>query len=390
MPVVKRYYAQTMKIGFDAKRAVFNMTGLGNYSRTLVWGLATQYPNDEFFLYSPGKAENPRLDFLNKLPHARIIVPKGLYSGPLKSLWRSLGICGDIKRDRVELFHGLSNELPFGIGGVHVAKIVTIHDLIFKRYPQYYPALDRRIYDFKSRYACRNSDIIIAVSEQTRSDIVEFYGIAPEMVKVVYQSCDTSFTRSIVESEKSDVRSRYNLPTQFVLYVGSIEERKNLLGLVKAISLLRKSHDLFLVAIGRGTSYLEQVRQLINSSGMNDRVQIRSDIAFADFPAIYQMAQVFVYPSQFEGFGIPIIEALWSKTPVITTRGGCFAEAGGPASVYVSPDNSEEIAAAITKVLGDSNLRARMIGSGYSHVQKFREENVIGQVMGIYRNTVKQ
>ena len=288
------------------------------------------------------------------------------------------------------MFHGLSNELPFGIGGVQVAKIVTIHDLIFKRYPQYYPALDRRIYDFKSRYACRNADIIIAVSEQTKSDIVEFYGIAPEMIKVVYQSCDAGFARSIVESEKSDVRSRYNLPAQFVLYVGSIEERKNLLGLVKAISLLRKSHDLFLVAIGRGTSYLEQVRQLINSSGMNDRVQIRSDIAFADFPAIYQMAQVFVYPSQFEGFGIPIIEALWSKTPVITTRGGCFAEAGGPASVYVSPDNSEEIAAAITKVLGDSNLRARMIGSGYSHVQKFREENVIGQVMEIYRNTVKQ
>ncbi len=388
--MVKRYYAQTMRIGFDAKRAVFNMTGLGNYSRNLVRSLATLYPNDEFFLYSPGRVDNPRLEFLNELSHARIVVPRGLYAGALKGIWRSLGICGDIKRDRVDLFHGLSNELPFGIGRVHVAKIVTIHDLIFKRYPHYYPTLDRRIYDFKSRYACRNADIIIAVSEQTKRDIVEFYGTAPEKIKVVYQSCDASFSHSITESEKSEVRSRYSLPAQFVLYVGSIEERKNLLGLVKAITLLRKSHDLFLVAIGRGTEYLGQVKQYINSSGMNDRIQIRSDIAFADFPAIYQMAQVFVYPSQFEGFGIPIIEALWSKTPVITTRGGCFAEAGGPASMYVSPDNSEEIASAITKVLGDSNLRARMIGGGYSHVQKFREENVIRQIMEIYQSILKQ
>ncbi len=379
-----------MKIGFDAKRAVFNMTGLGNYSRTLIRGLATHYPNDEYFLYSPGTVENPRLDFLTKLPHVRIVGPKGLYSGPLKSLWRSLGICGDIKRDQIELFHGLSNELPFGLSRVHVAKMVTIHDLIFKRFPHYYPTFDRRIYDFKSRYACRTADIIIAVSEQTKSDIIEYYGIAPEKVKVAYQSCDPSFSRAIAESEKSDVRSRYNLPTQFVLYVGSIEERKNLLGLVEAISLLRKSHDLFLVAIGRGSYYLEKVRQAVNSSGMNDRIQIRADIAFADFPAIYQMAQAFVYPSHFEGFGIPVIEALWSKTPVITSRGGCFAEAAGPGSVYVSPDNSEEIASAIAKVLGDSNLRARMIGSGYSHVQKFREENTTGQVMALYRSIVKK
>lgn len=379
-----------MKIGFDAKRAVYNLTGLGNYSRTLVRGLATQYPNDEFFLYSPGQAENPRLDFLKNLPNAHLMVPRGIYKGALKGIWRSLGICGDIRRDRIEVFHGLSNELPFGISRVRAAKVVTIHDLIFKRYPHYYPALDRRVYDFKSRYACRHADAVVAVSEQTKHDIMEYYGIAAGKIEVIYQSCDASFTHAVGESEKSEVRSRYNLPAQYVLYVGSIEERKNLLGLVKAISLLRKSHDLFLVAIGRGTSYLDKVTSYLNSSGMSDRVQIRLDVSFCDFPAIYQMAQVFVYPSQFEGFGIPIIEALWSKTPVITSRGGCFAESGGPASMYVSPDSPEEIGAALTKVLGDSNLRAKMIGTGYAHAQRFREEIVIRQMMELYRRTAKQ
>jgi glycosyltransferase involved in cell wall biosynthesis len=318
------------------------------------------------------------------------VVPKGIYSGALKGIWRSLGICGDIKRDRVAVFHGLSNELPFGIGRTDAAKVVTIHDLIFRRFPQYYPALDRRIYDFKSRYECRHADVVVAVSEQTKHDIVESYRIAPEKIKVVYQCCDPSFSRSVAENDKSAVRSRYNLPAQFVLYVGSIEERKNLLGLVKAVALLRKSHDLFLVAIGRGTSYLEKVEQCIASSGMSERVMIRSDVAFSDFPAIYQLSQAFVYPSHFEGFGIPIIEALWSKTPVITTRGGCFAEAGGSASMYVSPDSPEEIAGGLSKVLGDSNLRARMIGGGYAHVQKFREEAVTRQMMELYRSLVSQ
>ena len=380
------YHTATMKIGFDAKRAVFNMTGLGNYSRTLIKTLAVQYPQDVFNLYSPGRSENPRLDFLKSTPNATISVPKGIYAGALSGVWRSFGVCSDIKWDKVDVFHGLSNELPIGIGRIRTSKVVTVHDLVFKRYPQYYPGLDRRIYDIKTRYACRVADAIVAVSEQTKSDIVEFYKTDPKKIIVIYQSCDQSFSQAVGENEKSAVRSRYNFPSQFVLYVGSIEERKNLLGLVKAIAALRKTHDLFLVALGRGTAYQKEVERFVESSGMSDRVQIRSSVAFSDFPAIYQMAQALVYPSHFEGFGIPILEALWSKTPVITSKGGCFKEAGGPASIYVDSNNSEEIAEALRKVLGDSNLRAKMISGGYTHAQKFREETVARQMMDLYKS----
>ncbi len=373
-----------MRIGFDAKRAIFNMTGLGNYSRSLIHALSRCHPENQYFLYSPGWKDNPRLSFLRDASNAKVVLPNGVFSGPLRGLWRSTAVRLSIARDKCDIFHGLSNELPVGIKRSRTASVVTIHDLIFLRYPQYYSWIDRQIYELKSRHACRASSVIVAVSEQTKRDIIEYLGIVPDKIRVIYQSCDPGFTRSVGEVEKTAVRSRYNLPAQFVLYVGSIEERKNLLGLVKAVESLRKTHDLFLLAIGNGNSYKELVQGYINSAGMNDRIQIRSDIAFSDFPAIYQMAQALVYPSHFEGFGIPIIEALWSKTPVITSRGGCFSEAAGPSSVYVSPESSEEIASALVKVLGESTVRAKMIAGGLAHVHKFREEVLAQQMMDLY------
>ena len=366
------------------------MTGLGNYSRTLVKTLAAQFPAEEFFLYTPGWIDSPRLAFLSATPQVKLVLPQSRFARALPRAWRSFGVRSDIRRAGLDIFHGLSNELPFGIRSIKAAKVVTIHDLIFRRYPHYYAGLDRRIYDLKSRYACRTADVVVAVSEQTKRDIIEFYGIATEKIKVIYQSCDRGFSRAVGEAERSSIRARYNLPAQFVLYVGSIEERKNLMGLVKAVESLRKSHDLYLVALGRGTRYKETVEQYVQTSGLDDRVQIRSDIDFTDFPAVYQMAQAFVYPSYFEGFGIPIIEALWSKTPVITSRRGCFAEAGGPTSRYVSPDNPDEIADAISQILGDSSLRAKMIAGGYSHAQRFREEIVTRQMMDLYIGLIKR
>ena len=379
-----------MKIGYDGKRAVLNMTGLGNYSRTLIHSLAMRNPGDEFLLFTPEWRENPRLAFLRDLSNTRTILPSGLYRGIFKGLWRSFGVRGAIKREHVDLFHGLSNELPIGLNRLRCARVVTIHDLIFLRYPQYYAAVDRKIYLRKSEYACSAADIVVAVSEQTKRDIVEFLGTDQSKIRVIYQSCDPTFSKSAGEQEKTIVRSRYNLPSQFVLYVGSIEERKNLLSLVQAIGSLRKSHDLFLVAIGAGTAYREKVLSFIQENVLTDRVQLRSDIAFSDFPAIYQMAQAFVYPSFFEGFGIPIIEALWSKTPVITSAGGCFPEAGGPGSLYVNPESSAEIAAALVRVLGDSTLRAKMIASGLSHVQKFKEEALSTQMMSLYQSLINR
>jgi glycosyltransferase involved in cell wall biosynthesis len=373
-----------MKIGFDAKRLVYNLTGLGNYSRTVVNSLSEFYPQNQYLLYTPGIQPNPRLDSLRAQSNITIKTPKGIFGKAFGSVWRTYSLANLADSDSLDIFHGLSNELPSGIRRKRFQAIVTIHDLIFMRYPNLYSWVDRRIYERKTRYACMNASRIVAVSEQTKSDLVEFLGLEPRQVEVIYQSCDPLFAVQLSESDRSQVRKKYQLPSEFILYVGSIEERKNLLGLLKAIKVLERKMKVNLVALGNGGRYLNIVRQFIAENGLKERVVIHSGVAFSDFPAIYQSASLFVYPSFFEGFGIPIIEALWSRIPVITSTGSCFAEAGGSGSFYVEPGNAEALADTMQKVLEDSEVRSTMIEKGLSHVQQFKTQVTAAKMMGLY------
>ncbi|MCK4858010.1 MAG: glycosyltransferase family 4 protein [candidate division Zixibacteria bacterium] len=372
-----------MRIGFDAKRAICNLTGLGNYSRGLIRSLVAAYPENEYFLYTPSAKENSRLNFLNDT-NARIMLPRSWWGRRLSSFWRTFGLTRQLQQDNIDLFHGLSHELPYRIDKVGIKSVVTIHDLIFLRYPRLYTFADRRVYLKKIRHSCRIADSIVAVSKQTRRDLIDFLSIKPERIQVIYQSCDPIFYHSASTEQKAACRKRYHLPTQYILSVGTIEERKNLLLLIKAIELLKSKLDLFLIVIGRATAYKDQVTAHIQKAGLADRVLFLEDVSFPDFPAIYQMASSFVYPSRFEGFGIPIVEALFSKVPVIATRGSCLEESGGPESVYVSPDSADELAQKLELTLTDSILRTKITATGYSYAQRFREEIVAGNVMAHY------
>jgi glycosyltransferase involved in cell wall biosynthesis len=376
-----------MNIGYDAKRAVYNFSGLGNYSRTLIQALSTYHPNHNYVLYAPGYRPSPRLDSLQNRRNVSIRTPRSLAGRLLKPLWRSRLMVRDLQMDEIDLFHGLSNELPHGLPRSGVKSVVTIHDLIFLRYPEFYPWLDRRIYTTKVRYACRAADLIVTVSEQTKQDVIDLLSIDPGRVVVAYQSCDPSFETAATEEQKQSVRQRHNLSGEYLLYVGNIEKRKNLLAAIKALELQSDS-GLTLAVIGSGGAYLQEVSDYVQSHRLKDRVRFLYSVPFADFPAVYQMASAFVYPSVFEGFGIPIIEALWSKTPVITSSGSCFAEAGGPASLYVTPGDHSQLAAAIERVLRDSSLRSTMIAEGLAHVQKFRNEATAKRMMTIYEATL--
>ncbi len=379
------WYRGGVNIGFDAKRAVFNQTGLGNYARTLINSLATAFPENRYILYTPALCENSRLEALRRQSAVSLESPRGWIGKLAPGIWRVAGVAGQARSDQIAIFHGLSNELPIRLNSAGVKSVVTIHDVIFERFPELYRSHDRLIYRFKTRHACRAASAIVAVSQQSKADLVEFFRVEPERVRVIYQACDSSFGASVGDSIKAATRQKYRLPAQYLLYVGSIEKRKNLLTLVKAVELLRKSHDPYLVALGNGKEYLQEIAAYIERNGLSERVRIIRDAAFADFPAIYQSAIVLAYPSLFEGFGIPILEALWSKVPVVTSKGGCFAEAGGPASLYVDPQSAEELAHSIKRILEDSTLRAKMITGGLSHAQKFRGDKVAAEMMALYR-----
>jgi Glycosyltransferase len=385
-----------MHIAFDAKRAFQNQTGLGHYSRTLIQALIKGYPDDMYYLMAP----KPNNSFTVKaMPNATVISPTGL-SKKISAIWRVLGMKRDLERLHVDLYHGLSNEIPFGIQNTDVRSVVTIHDLIFERYPKQYSRFDNWMYRTKFRNACKHADKIIAISQQTKQDIVDLYGTSPDKIRVCYQSCNPIFEHLLNDQQKETIRHKYSLPEKYFLYVGSIIERKNLLNICKALHELKGKLNIPLVVIGNGdgTGYKKQVQDYIAQAGLqrsviflSDNEHTRNDPGYRtsyDFPGIYQLATAMVYPSTFEGFGLPVLEALWSKLPVITSNTSCLPETGGDAALYVDPGSVPEMADALYKVATNDSLRHEMREKGIRHAQLFKPDICARRVMDVYKEVM--
>ncbi len=284
--------------------------------------------------------------------------------------------------DKIDIFHGLSGELPSGLKQKNIKSIVTIHDLIFMIYPEFYSFFDRKIHHYKFKKAAQQADLIIAISEQTKRDIVGFFAVSSSKIKVIYQGCQAVFKESFSDDEKKKVATKFNLPEQFILNVGTIEARKNVLSAIKAIQNI----DTHLVIIGAETPYTKDIKNYIDENKMHNKLTFIKTVRKEELAMIYQMATIFVYPSLFEGFGIPIIEALYSKTPVITTNSGVFPEAGGPDSIYVNPADIQEIQSKIELLLSNETLRKDIAEKGYTFVQKFNDKYIANEVMSLYKS----
>lgn len=373
-----------MRIGYDAKRFFLNSTGLGNYSRWLVRSLALNYPDNSYLLYTPKLESNSRVNFINAYKNIQTILPKRKV---LASWWRTKGIVKYLTRDEVQLYHGLSHELPYGITTSGIKTVLTVHDLIFMRFPQYFGMVSRQIYLAKLKYACRIADSIIAISERTKADLMELLHVPAHKINVVYQGCDESFKVACSPERKKVVLKKFNINSPYILSVGTIEERKNLLLLIKAMARIKDPVQL--VVVGKQTAYAEEVKQAIHRYRLTDRMTFLDKVDFADLPALYQAASVFVYPSRYEGFGIPVLEALNSGTPVIAATGSCLEEAGGPDSLYSSPDDEEDLAIKINLVLNYDGLREKMIAKGREYSRNFDDDKLAAQLMAVYQNTLQ-
>lgn len=367
-----------MRIGFDAKRAFNNYSGLGNYSRYIISNVCRFYPENECLLYTPSIADPD----LYQEPQGAIVKRPGIKLGKLsKTYWRSIGLANHLSDDGVDIFHGLSNEIPFGIHKTMVRSVITIHDLIFMERPELYKPIDRYMYTKKALYGARNASRIIAVSNQTKHDIIRFLGVDESRIRVVYQGCNRQFYNRVSPETMQFTRQRFALPGEYLLYVGTIEERKNLLKIVQALD--KGNIYCPLVVVGRKTAYYNQVKNYIEKNGMNN-IQFLDQVQVTDLPAIYQGSSGFIYPSAYEGFGIPILEALNSRVPVITSAGGCLEETAGKGGLLIDPNNQEQMITAITQVLEDSGLRDRLIREGGAHALKFREDQTIPALYNVY------
>jgi len=381
-----------MNIGFDAKRAFHNDTGLGNYSRTLIRSLAKYYPQHEYFLFNPKSSDLFKIEGKN----LHEILPQSLPHKLFPALWRSSWVKSDLQKHHIDLYHGLSHEIPTDIQRTGIKSVVTIHDLIHERMPEQYSKIDVRIYHSKFKYACSHADKIIAVSRQTKHDIIDFYGIPSEKITVCYQSCNPAFSQPVSETIKLRIKEKYSLPDRFFLHVGSVIERKNLLNICKALHLLRNDVSIPLVVIGDGGKYKQHVKDFIKQNGLDKRViflsenlLVKSSSSFhwtEDFPVIYQMATAMIYPSFFEGFGIPVLEALWSRLPVVTSNVSCLPEAGGEGAYYVNPSSADEIAEGMRKIFTDKSYAEELKEKGWQHAQHFSQQKCVNDVIDVYRS----
>lgn len=379
-----------MHIGFDAKRAFCNTTGLGNYSRGIIEGLVKYETNSKLFLFTPNKKLN-RLDTLLNNHPKQVQMIKPSVPNPL---WRSWSLSYDLPKYHLDIYHGLSHELPISIKKSSqkgkFKTVVTIHDLIYLRYPKLFPWIDRQTYDFKFRYSCQYADRVIAITQQTADDVTQFFGTDSKKIDVVYQSIDESYFKMWSSEKKDELQKKYQLPRNFLLYVGTIEERKNLLLILKAKKIAEEKGAEFppLVVIGRKRGYYKQVQEYIEKHHLEKKVIFLENIPFADLPGFYQCADLFIFPSFFEGFGLPIVEALASRTPVITSEGGCFPEAGGPGSIYIDPTSDEQLFDQINALLENSDLQEKMKQVGADYAEQFKPSHVIKKLMNCYKQTI--
>lgn len=371
-------------IGFDAKRIVRNGTGLGSYGRTLVNDLA-QRQDLELRLYAPDKGRDDLRSQIIERPNVSFCYPHTQRSmfNVQRSWWRMKGMVNDLQRDGVQLYHGLSGELPIGICKSGIRSVVTIHDLIFLRHPEFYNWVDTKIYAWKFRQTLKEADHIIAISECTKRDILYYGDIDEQKISIVYQSFAPRFSAEVSEEQRSQVRKIYALPQRYVLNVGSIEARKNILQAVQALPLL--PDDVALVIVGRHTPYTDRVLQYVHEHHLEQRVLVLHGVPDDHLPVLYALAEAFVYPSVYEGFGIPIIEAISCDLPVVACSGSCLEEAGGPDSLYVQPGDVEAMADAVRQTLVGAEGREFRIEKSKKYIRRFSGCNVASQVADIYQ-----
>lgn len=377
-----------MKIGFDGKRAIKNNTGLGNYSRLVVEELAQQFPDNKYVLYTPEYRANKRLERIESLPNVSFITPESATGRAIPSLWRVWGETSQLKRDAIDIMHGLSGELPLNIGRSGVKSVVTIHDLIFQYFPNYYHSVDRRIYDYKFRHAANNASRVIAISECTKRDIVEFYHVDPDKIDVIYQGCDPQFHRTPTPHEIASVKRKYGLDRPYIISVGTIEERKNQIQAVRGLRGLPDELDLVLV--GRRTVYAKTIDAYISAYAMGNRVKFIESADFADLPALYAGAFCSSYTSRYEGFGIPVIESLNVGTPVIVAAGSCLEEAGGIYTPVVNPDDMEEWINTVKEMINYPNVHEKIAKAGHEYVKRFDNAEMARNIMATYRKALEQ
>jgi glycosyltransferase involved in cell wall biosynthesis len=369
-----------MRIAFDGTTLRPARTGVGYYTEHLLHHLVKENVDDEIIVVS-----NRPLDTVCPLPQQVRVVASP--SRLPRLVWMQTIAPRLLGRLRVDVAHFTNGMVPLALS---IPTVVTIHDMSLTMFPKYHPPrrvlLNRPLVDV----AARRADAIITVSESAKRDIVRLYGSQAERIHVVHEAAAPSFQPVPDGAVLDRVRQRYDLASRFILYVGTIEPRKNLPKLIEGFARKRKSGQLphQLVCAGPYGWLSRDIEDLIDRLQIEDAVRFTGYVPFQDLAALYSLAEMFVFPSLYEGFGLPVIEAMACGTPVVTGHVAALAEVGGGAVEQVAHLDADSLGDAMVRLADDRRRREQLSSLGLQRAHMFSWERAARETLKVYRDTV--
>ena len=361
---------ETLRIGFDAKRLFHNKEGLGMYARTLIRDLVTYYPEHKYILFTPSISQLLDPEISNH-PSVEIVTKP---VGKSAWWWRSRGIKTDLISLRIDVYVGLSNELPFQLSSVPC--VVVIHDLIFKKFPQQFSLLDRWIYNLKFKNALAVARKVVCISQSTRNDIVKQYGIGTAKTAVIYQPVSPLFRSEDIHPIS---RGAYHL------FVGTVNPRKNLNLIIEAYKALPDQYRKRVIVAGRGGRYKEKMELKLKRYDLSEFFEFRAYVSTGQLIELYKNADSLIFPSYYEGFGRPIIEALTFRKPVIAMNISSIPEVLGKHGIIIEYDSVKSLTAAII-ALTNKAVRSSVLEGVGEHLRAFDPATLCHEFMTILQD----
>jgi glycosyltransferase involved in cell wall biosynthesis len=366
-----------MRIAFDGTTLTPGRTGVGYYTEHLLQHLARQVEaaGHELIVIS-----NQPIDTVQPLPrHVRV---HDRHRFPVRVAWMQMLARRVLEEVRADVAHFTNGMLPLG---TRAACVVTIHDVSLKLYPHCHPWRRRVVNRPLVAAAARLADAVVAVSHSARDDLVRHHRIPEERVSVMHEAAGPEFTRITDVRQRERIRLRYALPEQFVLYVGAIEPRKNLPRLMRAFQAARAqgiAHEL--VCVGPYGWSSRDLYQQVADLGLREVAHFTGYVPAADLPVIYNLAELFVFPSIYEGFGLPVIEAMACGTPVVTTNSSSLVEIAGGAAELVEPSDTEGLTNAIVRLARHREHRDALSARGLARAKSFSWAQTAKAMLSLY------
>ena len=374
-----------MRIGFDITAIPKAKSGVGFYVLNLLRALADIDKEDIFHIFSK-KEDALLLDFA--VDNFRTI-QCSMDNRLLRLWWEQAVLPRHMARNKLDVFHSPHYTIPLKC---RIPTVTTFHDMTFFSHPEVHERSKVIFFQRMIRLAADRASAIIAVSESTKKDTVRFLGLPEDRIDVVYEGVDTDFYHPLGETDGLEpVRAKYGLEKDFILFVGTLEPRKNIAGVIEAFSKVvreaKKEYNL-VVAGTKGWNY-QSVFELVQRLNIEQEVIFTGYVPEEELPRLFNAASVFVYPSFYEGFGIPPLEAMACGTPVVTSSISSLPEVVGDAGLLVDPNSSDAIADAILRILTDDGLRRELTKKGVERAKLFSWQKAADETLAIYRRVVE-